>query len=307
MGLGGVTSASGTHSGPNGEQFLTTQEGDVEMNKGLANCTVLFNNGDFNSAVTHEIGHTLGFRHSDQTRADSPSIACTTDSTLECSATAIMKSFIPTGLNATLQAWDKHAVAAVYPGSSATAPDAPTGVNARAQSSTSVLVRWNGVTGATSYQIYRRGSSGTVQVGSSTATSFTDTSATPNTAYLYTVTASNAGGASTPSSADIATTVIFTDDPLVARVTVIKAVHLAELRTAVHAVRDLAGLARATFTDAAVRGLVVKAIHIIELRNALDAALSPLGLAAGGYTDTLTPRSTVIKAIHFQELRDRVK
>ncbi|HEY2829032.1 MAG TPA: hypothetical protein VGJ88_02875, partial [Thermoanaerobaculia bacterium] len=115
LGIGGVTSASGTNS-VSGETFATTVEGDVEMNKGIANCTLLFNNGDFNTAVTHELGHTLGFRHSDQTR--SGSAACTTDPSLECSNTAVMKSFIPNGLNAALQPWDQHAVQALYPGGS---------------------------------------------------------------------------------------------------------------------------------------------------------------------------------------------
>ncbi|MGA8807484.1 MAG: FG-GAP-like repeat-containing protein [Thermoanaerobaculia bacterium] len=113
LGIGGITNASGTNS-VSGETFSTTQEADVEMNRGIANCTLLFNNGDFNSAVTHEVGHTLGFRHSDQTR--NSGAACTTDSSLECSNTAIMKSFISTGLNAALQVWDQHAVQAVYPG-----------------------------------------------------------------------------------------------------------------------------------------------------------------------------------------------
>lgn len=113
LGIGGITNASGTNT-VFSETFSTTQEADVEMNRGIANCTLLFNNGDFNSAVTHEVGHTLGFRHSDQTR--NSGAACTTDSSLECSNTAIMKSFITTGLNAALQVWDQHAVQAVYPG-----------------------------------------------------------------------------------------------------------------------------------------------------------------------------------------------
>jgi hypothetical protein len=113
LGIGGVTNASGQNS-VNGETFATTTEGDVEMNRGLANCTLLFNNGDFNSAVTHEVGHSLGFRHSDQNRASNA--ACTTDASLECSNQAIMKAFISTGLNAALQVWDQHAVQAVYPG-----------------------------------------------------------------------------------------------------------------------------------------------------------------------------------------------
>jgi hypothetical protein len=123
LGIGGITSASGTNT-VNGETFATTQEADVEMNRGIANCSLLFNNGDFNSAVTHEVGHTLGFRHSDQTRDSSG--ACTNDPSLECSNQAIMKAFITTGLNAALQAWDQHAVQAVYPGNVCAPTSTPT-------------------------------------------------------------------------------------------------------------------------------------------------------------------------------------
>ena len=150
-----------------------------------------------------------------------------------------------------------------------------------------------------------RTGTGYVSLGTTTATSFTDTGASPNTAYLYKVRAINAGG-SADSAPDLAMTVIFTDDPLVAGSTIIKAVHLAELRTAVNAVRALAGLAAATFTDAATLGVIVKAVHINELRTDLDQAMSALGLPTGGYTDTLTA-GVVIKAIHFQEIRNRVK
>jgi hypothetical protein len=122
LGIGGVTSASGTNV-VNGETFVTTLEGDVEMNRGLANCTLLFSNGDFNTAVTHEIGHTLGFRHSDQNR--NSNAACSTDPSLECSNLAVMKSFIPNGINGVLQPWDINAVRAVYPGSTLPPPPPP--------------------------------------------------------------------------------------------------------------------------------------------------------------------------------------
>ena len=307
LGLGGITNTAGTHSGPNGETFYTAAEGDVEMNKGIANCTLLFNNGDFNSAVTHELGHTLGFRHSDQTRADNPSVPCTSDPTLECSNTAIMKSFVTTGLNATLQLWDQHAVDALYPGASVSTLSAPTGVTATAQTSTRVVVTWNAVAGATSYQIDRKAAGGSfVLIGTSASNSYTDTTVAPNSAYLYRVRAVNATGSSADSGPDLATTVIFTDDPLVPGVTVIKAVHLAEMRTAVNAVRALAGLAAATFTDPASPGVIVKAVHITQLRSALDQARSALGLSSGGWTDTVAP-GAVIKAIDFQEIRNRVK
>jgi hypothetical protein len=307
LGLGGITKASGTHTGPNGETFSTALEGDVEMNQGIANCALLFNSGDFNSAVTHEVGHTLGFRHSDQTRADDPNIPCSTDPTLECSTNAIMKSFISQGLNAALQPYDQHAVQAVYPGTGGgTVPATPQNVVAQATGTNSVRVTWNAVTGATTYEIYRKSAGGSfVLVGTSSTNSFTDTTAAPNTAYLYRVRALNSAGASGDSTYDLATTVIFTDDPLTPG-TLIKAVHLAQLRTAVNAVRAVAGLAPATFTDAASPGVVVKAVHILELRSALNQALIAIGFPTPAYTDpSLT--GVLIKAVHFQELRNRVK
>jgi hypothetical protein len=115
LGIGGITSASGSNA-VSGETFVTTTEADVEMNRGLANCTLLFSNGDFNSAVTHEVGHTLGLRHADQNRASNG--ACSSDPSLECASSAIMTAFVTPGVNAALQTWDQHAVQAVYPGGS---------------------------------------------------------------------------------------------------------------------------------------------------------------------------------------------
>jgi len=123
LGIGGITSASSQHTGPNGETFWTTKEGDVEMNRGVLACTALGSN--LNSAVTHEVGHTLGFRHSDQTRADNPSVPCGSDPSLECSSTAIMTSTVPNGIAGVLQPWDQHAAAAVYPGGSCAPPPPP--------------------------------------------------------------------------------------------------------------------------------------------------------------------------------------
>jgi hypothetical protein len=65
--------------------------------------------------------------------------------------------------------------------------------------------------------------------------------------YLYQVRAVNGSGPSANSSADLATTVIFTDTPLNAG-TAVKALHLAQLRTAVNAVRALSSLGAAAFT-----------------------------------------------------------
>ncbi|MGZ7079007.1 MAG: FG-GAP-like repeat-containing protein, partial [Thermoanaerobaculia bacterium] len=157
LGIGGVSSASGTHT-LNSETFFTTKETDVEMNKGIANCSALFNNGDWNSAITHEVGHTLGFRHSDQNRGSNGT--CSGDPTLECSSAAIMTAVITHGVNGALQAWDQNAVRAVYPGASnpppppCTAPaitQQPANVTVYTGVSTTVSVS---ATNATSYQWY---------------------------------------------------------------------------------------------------------------------------------------------------------
>ena len=185
------------------------------------------------------------------------------------------------------------------------APAAPTGVNAVATSSTQVQVTWSAVTGATSYEIYRRNPGGSYTLrGTSLTTSYNDT-ASANTAYLYRVRAVNAGGSSGDSASDLATTVIFTDDPLAAGVPV-KAVHLSQLRTAVSAVRAQAGLSAVTYTDAAAVGVTVKAIHITELRTYLDQAMTVLGLTTGGWTDA-SLSGVRIKATHVQQIRNRVK
>ncbi|MEA2235606.1 MAG: hypothetical protein QOC81_330 [Thermoanaerobaculia bacterium] len=117
LGVGGVTETIGTNS-LGTETFFSTSEGDVEMNRGIANCSLLLNSGDWPTAIAHELGHTLGFRHSDQTRADNPNVPCSSDPSLECSSSAVMTASVTHGLNAALQAWDQHAAAAVYPGGS---------------------------------------------------------------------------------------------------------------------------------------------------------------------------------------------
>jgi len=185
LGLGGITSATGTHT-LGSETFVTTREGDVEMNRGLANCTLLFNNGDFNSAVAHEVGHTLGFRHSDQTRNSGG--ACTTDPTLECSNQAIMKSFVSQGLNATLQAWDQHAAAAVYPGSSSTCT--PPTITTQPQSRTITAGQSVTLTASASgtaplnYQWYQGISGSTNSLVLSSGTSITVSPTTTTTYWL---------------------------------------------------------------------------------------------------------------------------
>ena len=49
------------------------------------------------------------------------------------------------------------------------------------------------------------------------------------------------------------------------------------------------------------------AIHLTELRSKIDEARSRLNLGLPPYTDSITPGSTAVRAIHFEELRDGVR
>jgi Dual-action HEIGH metallo-peptidase len=115
LGLGGVRFAlfgGGVHVF-HGETFGTTLEADVSMNQGLGACTLAqVPLDEFNTVVTHEVGHTLGFRHSDQNRA--LNAACASDPSLDCSSTAIMNHIIVPGLNGNPQTWDTSAVTSIY-------------------------------------------------------------------------------------------------------------------------------------------------------------------------------------------------
>lgn len=188
---------------------------------------------------------------------------------------------------------------------------APTSLVATATSTTQVSLTWTAPTGTIDhYQVERAQNAGAFSAlnGDPTSTGFTDTTASAGTAYLYRVCAFDAAGnRSAYSNLDIATTVLFTDDPLAAGVTVVKAQHLTELRTAVNAVRALAGLGGATWTDSALAGITIKAAHTQELRSNLDQALSALGFTLSAYTDSTLSSSIGVKKVHIEELRQRVK
>ncbi|WNI18841.1 cysteine/serine endopeptidase inhibitor [Actinacidiphila sp. ITFR-21] len=92
-----------------------------------------------------------------------------------------------------------------FTGSGGTPPPlpAPTGLRATGTTQTSVSLSWSGVSGAASYVVYRGGA----RVGSTAATSLTDTGLAAGTAYSYTVAAADsAGTVGAPSAAVPATT-----------------------------------------------------------------------------------------------------
>jgi len=91
-----------------GQSWLSITDADVVFQDGYP-----ATNPSFSSAMTHEIGHGLGWRHSNQHYANGG--ACD-PATQECTTTAIMNSSVSANYGFALQPWDQHAAEAVYPG-----------------------------------------------------------------------------------------------------------------------------------------------------------------------------------------------
>jgi hypothetical protein len=91
----------------NSETYTSIEMADVVVNDGVSSATL--SAGNFLSAIVHELGHTWGFRHSNQSASGG---ACALP--LPCDGSAIMNSVLVSGLNGTLQNWDKDAANEVY-------------------------------------------------------------------------------------------------------------------------------------------------------------------------------------------------
>src|SRR5581483_10700574 len=186
-------------------------------------------------------------------------------------------------------------------------PSAPTNLVATAITGTRIDLTWTAVGGASSYQVDRKSSFDTnyVQIATPAGNAYSDTTALAGKSYVYRVRAVNASGTSGNSSPDLATTIFFTNATLTSGM-VVKAVDLAELRTAVDAVIKLANGGAGAYTDAAQAGTRIRAVHITELRSQLDSARTTLGLTTGGYTYAPLA-NVVVRALDFNELRTRVQ
>ena len=108
-------------------------------------------------------------------------------------------------------------------------------------------------------------------------------------------------------TANFAITSGFTEDPIVAGATSVKAVHITELRARINALRAAAGLPAFDWTDATLTAsaTIVRATHVMELRTALNDAYAAMGRPSPTYTDQSLAGIT-IKSVHISELRNAV-
>ncbi len=100
----------------------------------------------------------------------------------------------------------------------------------------------------------------------------------------------------------------FTNDPLTAGVTTIRALHVQELRNRVDAARLRFGLAAFAWRDPSLVGgqTFVRAIHILDLRSALAAVYQAAGRPEPSYTDQALADGMAVRALHLSEVRSRL-
>jgi hypothetical protein len=139
-------------------------------------------------------------------------------------------------------------------------------------------------------------------------TTRTETSLAPMRSYLYVVdyydSNSNYLGTSAP---DVAVTLLFDDDPLVANVTRMRASHIAQLRMGANALRFFGLSSDITAITPVPAGSTIRAEHITALRADINAQRRALGLPSVAFTDPTLAPGTRIKKVHIEELRNAIK
>lgn len=180
----------------------------------IGDADVVFQNGyaasnsSFATAMTHEIGHGIGWRHSNGhyiRNADFTDAPCNAG-VEECSSSAIMNSAAIASLGFTLQTWDINASQATYPGGSCggcTAPAItaqPTSRTITAGQSTTLTVSATGT--SLSYQWYQ----GTAPNTASPAGTGPSLTVAPSATTSYWVRVSNACGTVNSATATVTVT-----------------------------------------------------------------------------------------------------
>jgi hypothetical protein len=98
----------------------------------------------------------------------------------------------------------------------------------------------------------------------------------------------------------------FTDDPLLAGITIVKGIHVGQLRQAIDAIRTEAGLSPAWAGHGAEIGLIF-AGHVTEMRTGLNEARLVLGLPAVPFAQQNLSPFGLMYLSYLTELRNGVK
>lgn len=189
-------------------------------------------------------------------------------------------------------------------------PSAPASVTATSNGSTNT-VTWSAsisVPGVDYYEVERRnGSTYVVQMPGTRVLTNGPSGVTFGQAYLYRVRGVDNNGVAGPWSVyDLTVTRTYTDDPLVSGMTIVKGVHVAELRQAIDAVRAEAGLPPTWGSSNSATGLIYVG-HIVEMRSRLNDARLVLGLGSIPMAQpNLNPYGLMFLS-YMTELRDGVK
>jgi Dual-action HEIGH metallo-peptidase len=199
----GITfiSFSGNHTF-NGRSWLNITGADVVFQDGYP-----ATNASFASAMTHELGHGIGWRHSNQ---DYLTKGACNSAVEECTSAAIMNSSVSANYGYTLQPFDIHAAESVYPGGTCGPACTPVSITAHptsrtipSGSSTTLTVSASG-TGPLSYQWYRGTSPSTANPISGATSSSLTVSPTSTTSYWVRVT--NSCGTANSNTATVTVT-----------------------------------------------------------------------------------------------------
>jgi hypothetical protein len=197
-------SGSWTGSGTIGicfNSFSNTHTFDGRTWWSISDADVVFQDGypgthpTFPTAMTHELGHGIGWRHSNQ---DYSTGGACNSSIEECTSAAIMNSSVNSGYGYTLQPWDINAARSVYPGGTCGGTCTPPAITGQPTSrtitrgaSTTLTVTATG-TAPVSYQWYTGTSGNTANpIAGATSSSLT---VSPSSTTTYWVRVSNSCG-----------------------------------------------------------------------------------------------------------------
>ncbi len=176
----------------------------------ITDADVVFQNGfpathaAFPTAMTHELGHGIGWRHSNQHYADGGACQSAVE---ECTSAAIMNSSVNSSYGYTLRQWDINAAQSVYPGGTCGPACTPPSITSQPQprtvnfgTSATLTVTASG-TAPLSYQWYR-GSPGTTTSPVAGATSSSVT-VTPGVTTSFWVRVTNSCGTANSAAATV--------------------------------------------------------------------------------------------------------